>query len=367
MTRSNWLAPAVLLLAVTGTGVGLAAWKHSSINEANASAQQPEPAETVTEALARPHRHQPTTTAIGTVLALRSITLRNEMPGTVSRVAFNPGEVVEAGAVLVELDVSVERAELAAQEAQANLAETVHHRMLRLSKTGAVSQEQLDRARAEHEVALAQVQRTKAIIERKTIRAPFRARVGIADTHPGQYLNEGTPLTTLQGVAESAQVDFPVSQQVAEHLGAGDSVEIIGTDGTIEASIVAIDARVDAATRNTVIRAKVEDASALPAPGASVQVRIPVGPSHAAVTIPASSLRRGPGGDQVFVLAPGEDGNLRAHARPVEVGAMLGDEVVINNGLSAGERVAASGSFKLRDAVLVAVSGEALVSSATAN
>ncbi len=215
----------------------------------------------------------------------------------------------------------------------------------------------MDRARAERDVALAQIERTRAIIARKTIRAPVRARVGIADVHPGQYLDEGTVLTTLQGVDDAAHVDFTVAQRVAAGLREGDAVEVHTTGGTspITAEIIAIDARVDPATRNAMVRARIEGAAGTPAPGASVRVVVPVGPARTVVAVPVSALRKGPGGDQVFVIAPDDQGQDRAHARRVESGAVLGDEVVIEAGLSPGERVAASGSFKLREAVLVAI------------
>lgn len=360
MSRRRWIGSALLLVTVVGTGGGLAAWKYASIQQASAaSASQPEPTESVTVAIAKERQHRPTTTSIGTVIALRSITLRNELPGTVREVRLTPGHVVEAGAVLVMLDVSVEEAELKAQEAQAALAETTLDRMERARQNRAVSEMEVDRARAERDVALAQITRTKAIIARKTIRAPFRARVGLADVHPGQYLNEGTQLTTLQGVDEAAHVDFAVAQSVAAGLRAGQSVAVFATSDSspTAARIVAVDARIDSTTRNATVRARIEDAANAPRPGASLRVRVPVGPPNTAVAIPASALRKGPGGDHVFVIAPGSDGKTRAHLRPVESGAMLGDEVVIHAGLSAGEQVAASGSFKLRDAVLVAIAG----------
>jgi membrane fusion protein (multidrug efflux system) len=217
----------------------------------------------------------------------------------------------------------------------------------------------VDRARADLDVALAQIARTKAIIARKTIRAPFHARVGMADLHPGQYLNEGTELTTLQGIDNAAHVDFTVAQQVAAGLREGDSVEVsaAGHSSPIAAKIVAVDARIDPTTRNAMVRARIEGAGNAPAPGSSVRVRVPVGLPRKAVTVPASAMRKGPGGDQVFVIELDKNGKTRAHVRQVEGGAMIGDEVVIHNGLSAGERVAVSGSFKLREAALVAIVG----------
>ncbi len=361
MNRHRWIGTSLLLVMVVAAAVGLAGWKYATIQEtAAASANQPEPMESVTVAVARELEHRPTTTSIGTVLALRSITLRNELPGTVHQVRLTPGQVVEAGTVLVALDVSVEEAELKAQEAQAVLARTVLDRRQSLRQELATAEEEVDRARADRDIALAQIVRTKAIIARKTIRAPFRARVGISDVHPGQYLNEGTQLTTLQGIDDAAHVDFTVAQQVAAGLREGESVEVFAASDSpaVTAKIVALDARIDPTTRNAVVRARIEGAGNAPAPGASVRVRVPVGSPRKAVAVPVSALRKGPGGDQVFVIAPDKDGRARARAQQVESGAMLGDEVVIHAGLSAGERVAASGSFKLRDGMLVSVAGD---------
>jgi membrane fusion protein, multidrug efflux system len=356
MNSRRWVAPTLLLAGLGLVGGSLAAWKSSSIARADtASANQPEPTESVTVAVARKREHQPTTSAIGTVIALRSITLRNELPGTVRQVRLTPGQIVEAGTVLVALDVSVESADLKALQAQAALAETTLARVQRMVQSRAVSEMELDNAKAQRDVALAQVARMQAVIARKIIRAPFRARVGIADVHPGQYLNEGTQLTTLQGVDDSAYVDFAVPQHVAATLSTDDSVSVYeaGDQEYTSAKIVAIDSRVDPSTRNAIVRARIEDALHAPAPGASVRVGVPTGPARMAVLVPVSALRKGPGSDHVFVIESTKDGKLRARQREVIAGSVLGDEVVIEKGLTAGEQIAAAGSFKLREAVLV--------------
>jgi membrane fusion protein (multidrug efflux system) len=363
-TRSS----AVLIAVVVAVAVALGLWKYTSISAASAAAaHQPEPAESVSAAVATERAHSPTTTAIGTVIAMRSITLRNELAGTVRHVALEPGRIVEPGTVLVALDVSVEQAELEALQAQATLADVSLERMQRMKEQRAASAEELDRALAERDVAKAQMARTRAVIARKTIRAPFRARVGIADVHPGQYLNEGTELTTLQGVDEGVHVDFTVAQRIAARLQRGGRVEVFADDDDrkpITAKILAIDARVDSNTRNAIVRARIDDARVV-TPGASVRIRVPTGAERTAVTVPVSALRKGPGGDHVFVLAQGDDGKTRAHTRPVRAGTVLGDEVVIEDGLAAGEQVAISGSFKLRDAALVAIVGKAPVRTAS--
>lgn len=361
LKNRQWAASAVLLLILTVTGGGLVAWKRASIKAANAAAASlPEPMETVTSAVARETQYRATATSIGTVLALNSITLRNELPGTVRRVALAPGRVVETGTVLVALDVSVEEADLEAQQAQADLAQTTLTRLERLRQAQAASQEEVDQARAARDVALAQIARTKAIIARKTIRAPFRARVGLADVHIGQYLNEGTEITTLQGVDAAANVDFTVAQAVAAELRPGAVVRVVagGAAKPIAAHIVAIDARVDPTTRNALVRARIPDHA--PSPGASVRVEVPVGAPTQVVAIPVSALRKGPGGDHVFVIVSDSTGHARARLQPVQSGPALEDEVLILQGLAPGARVATSGSFKLRDGALVAAAGDSL-------
>jgi len=361
MLRKSWFRSSVLVILVLATAAGLASWKHSSIEATNAAAaKQPEPQESVTVAIAKERLHRASTTSIGTITAIRSITVQNEVAGTVHQVLFSSGEIVERGALLITLDVSVEKAELKEQEARAELARTQLERMQSVTQNGAVSEIEVDRARAELNVALAQVERTKAIIARKTIHAPFRSRVGISDVHEGQYLNEGTRLTTLQGVDTSAYVDFAVAQQVATLLHSGDTVEVFRTNDSkpLDAKIVAVDARIDSTTRNATIRAIVTGESNGPAPGASVRVEIPSGPSQMAIAIPVSALRKGPQGDHVYVLAEDKDHKTRAFTREVQSGTILGDDVLILKGLSVGERVAASGSFKLHEASLVAVAND---------
>lgn len=345
----------VLVGLVLGSGVLLAGWKAGATKEAAAAAaKQPEPVEKVTFATAEAREHHATTTAIGTVLALRSITLKSEVSGTVARASLKPGAVVEAGAVLVQLDTSVEQAELRALDAEARLSQTMLGRREELLKHGATTQDEVDQVRAQHDVANAQSARLRALIAKKTIRAPFRARVGLADVHPGQYLNEGLELTTLQGVADEVHVDFSVAQSVAAGIVVGSSVEVRTSQGQVlQAEVQAVDAKVDAQTRSRAVRARLDGGKNGPAPGASVRVLVPVGDSSKAVVIPVSALRKGPDGDHVWLVETDAGGVLRAHQRKVESGPALGETVIVLSGVEVGQRLAASGSFKLREGVRV--------------
>ncbi|HZM00788.1 MAG TPA: efflux RND transporter periplasmic adaptor subunit, partial [Planctomycetota bacterium] len=297
MKSTSSTAPILLLAMLALLAVGLAAWKRASIAEADAvAASQPEPMETVTAATTRPAAHVRTSSAIGTVLALRSITLRNELAGKVATARLTPGQVVEEGTVLVAQDVSVEEAELKAEEAQVALAESTLGRLERASLNNGASAREVDQARAQRDVELAEAARIRALIERKTLRAPFRARIGLSDVHVGQYLEEGTEITTLQGVDDAVHVDFSVPQQVAAGLREGGTVAIRAASGApaTPATIVALDSRVDPRTRNAWVRARIDGAGNAPTPGASVQVQVPVGEPQQAVAIPVNALRKGP-------------------------------------------------------------------------
>jgi membrane fusion protein (multidrug efflux system) len=367
-TLARWIASMLMIAVVLGGGAALALWKHNAnLTAAEASANQPEPVEVVAVATAERREHRDSTTAIGTVLATRSIVVKNELSGTVRRVSLEPGQVVEPGTVLVALDVSVEEADLQALEAQASLAETTLARVARLEERGAAAREAVDQARAQRDMTQAQMARVRAIIAKKTIRAPFRARVGLSDVHPGQYLDQGMTLTTLQGVSDAVHVDFAVAQGVARGIPVGSEVQVLTgeDDPPIQARVVAIDARVDATTRNATIRAKLRAGGHSAAPGASVRVNVPLGTPSARVAIPVSALRKGPTGDHVWVVAQDAAGATRVKERSIQSGPVSGDRVIVLSGLTEGERVAATGSFKLREGMKVQPAAALAAASAT--
>jgi membrane fusion protein (multidrug efflux system) len=178
----------------------------------------------------------------------------------------------------------------------------------------------------------------------------------MADLHTGQFLSEGTVLTTLQGVDEAVHVDFAVSQAVAADLAVGDTERVAATRESqpISGHIVAIDARVDPATRNAMVRARLGGALEA-APGAAVRVEVSVGRRTDAVAVPVNALRTGPEGEFVWVIETDSAGADRSHLRPVKAGAVINETVLLDEGVQAGERVATSGSFKLREGALVSV------------
>jgi len=342
----------VLVAALAGIGIALFSWKAWA--RADDPAPASEPSEIVEIVAAEGRRHTRTTTAIGTVVATRSITLRNEVPGTVALVGLSPGALVNAGDLMLQLDVSLERAELASFEAQARLARARLARLQALGAHSAVSKMDVDTASAESEVAAAQVQRVQALIERKTLRAPFRGRVGITDLNVGQYLPEGQLLTTLQSVDERPFIDFRVAHAASLALRAGAEVTIsLHDQPSIKANVIATDSLVEASSRSIMVRARALKPATRLTPGSAVNVQLPITVPREVVAVPASAIRRGPDGDFVFVIRKDADGGLRAHRQKVVVDSVGDDAVLVLDGLAPGDKVATAGSFKLRDALRV--------------
>jgi membrane fusion protein (multidrug efflux system) len=345
-----------VLLAIGGTAGGLGYYKYVQITAAIAAAEAfPEPREAVEAVRVRRGEWSASTRAVGTVVALRQVEIRNELAGTVVEMGFASGDIVEAGQVLVRLDTSQERAALAAAQAEARLAQVVFDRRDRLRSSDAVSALDLDRAREELAAATARVANLEAGIAKKTLVAPFRARVGLTDLQPGAYLDEGTRIGTLQGVDRDAFVDFALPQDMAAAIRPGVAVSLAGSqlpDGSVAAEIVAEDASVDATNRAVRFRAIARGLGEKLRPGAFVDVVAVTAPPRPALLVPLTAVRRAPYGDHVFVLV-NEDGQSRARQRVVQTGPVQGTDIVITDGLAEGELIAGAGSFKLREGLLV--------------
>ena len=349
----TWL---IVVLAIAGISAGLGFYKYSQIRAAEAAAAAtPEPSESVGSVRARRGEWSATTRAIGTVVALRQLEVRNELAGTIAELGFTSGSVVEAGQLLVQLDTRQEQASLAAAVAEAQLAQQTLQRREGLRASAAYSPQELDKARAEFDAATARARGLQVTIDKKRIVAPFRARIGITNLQPGAYLEAGTSISRLQGVDDDAYVDFSLPQDNAGAIRVGTEVAIASAavpGGSSNAKVVAEDNGADGANRTVRFRAVASGHGALLRPGTFVDVTAVVASPRDAVLVPLTAVRRSPSGQHVFVLVE-QDGKLRAQLRPIRTGPMHGDEIVVESGLEANELIAASGSFKLRDGLLV--------------
>lgn len=377
-----WVAVGVLLVGGLFLGVGA-----FFVVRARRLAMTPppafEPAEAAQLVTAKQISWQPTADLVGTVFAMRSVTVRNEIAGVVRSVGFQSGDAVEAGQVLIRQDDSTDRADLEAMQAavrvaEANLAQAdsqiglAEAELKRLNEAPqqAVAAMDRDRARtkldsaradrgrwdAEIDQARARVAQVEARIAKLTIKAPFKARAGIRTIDEGQYLAEGSNIVVLQEIADTVYLDFAIPQEYSQRVRPGTSVmataPLLG-DAPVKITVVAIDASVNLETRNLRVRAVVGNPGGVLAPGMFVQVRVPIDRPQTFVAVPSTAVRRAAYANSVFVVAPDETGTLHAHQQFVTLGQTIGEDVIVLDGLEVGQQIAAAGSFKLRDGVKV--------------
>jgi membrane fusion protein (multidrug efflux system) len=337
---------------------GLAAYKYSQIRAAIAFGESfGEPSETVESVSVEIRDMQEYVSTIGEIVAPQSVILRNELPGRIVAVNFSSGSKVSQGDTLVQFDIAEEQAQLTSAQARAELARLDLKRARALQGSQMVSEERIDQAVAQANVARAEVLALQAMIDKKTLRAPFDAVTGLHQFEPGDVLQANTEITTLVGISPFIWVDFSVPDNQA---GIALGTEVIVAHPTepetlLRAEVVARDSVVSAQSRNLRLRARLDNSAGL-APNTAVNVAVPVGQALARVHVPATAVRLDGLGDYVFVLEPdpgaGESA-YRARRQAVTVGPQRGQWVAIMKGLQGGELVAANGAFKLRQNILV--------------
>lgn len=348
-----WL---LVILAMAGISAGLAKYKLGTFEAAAIAAKaQPEPMEAIAAAPARTAQWAASTRAIGTVSAMKQLEVRNELAGSISELGFTSGATVEKGQLLVQFDVRQERASLAAAEAEAKLAKQNLDRREGLKNSAAFSAQDADKARADFEGANARALGLQAVIDKKTIASPFKGRVGITNLQPGAFLDAGTMIVRLQGIDDDAYVDFSLPQDYAAMVHKGTVVSLSGAalpGGAASAKIVAEDDSIDGSDRAVRFRAVASGLGSTLRPGTFLDVSVQTSKPRDTIVVPLTALRRSPNGQFVFVIVD-EQGKQRARQRQVVTGPVQNDDIVIEKGLAAGEIVATSGSFKLRDGLLV--------------
>jgi membrane fusion protein (multidrug efflux system) len=353
----------IAMLAVTGllvAGLGLVKFKQIQTAIAQGAAFQPPP-EAVTTVIAEHDEWPSTLSAIGTVAAVQGVTVSADLPGTVDRIAFASGQWVREGDVLALQDTRQERAQLAAAEAQRDLARVNFARVQGLLNERVISQAEFDRASAEARQAEARVGEILAAIDRKTIRAPFAGILGLRQVNLGQYLSGGDPLVALQSL-DPIYVNFGVPQQSAGQMRVGRTVSITADSlpgAVFRGRVTASDSVVDETTRNVQVQATLANPDGRLRPGMFVQTEVVLRAATSLISVPASAISYAPYGDSVFVVTDlqNEAGQTYRGVRQqfVKLGAARGDQIAVVSGLNPGDEVATSGVFKLRNGAPVVV------------
>jgi membrane fusion protein (multidrug efflux system) len=373
-SRVRYLLPIAVLIALVG---GLASVKFTQISTLIHFGEQMQkagpPPEVVSTSVADSQAWGGALTAVGSITAAKGVSISNDAPGVVSRISFESGAQVKQGQILVELDSSVERAQLASAIARKELAALTAVRSRALVATNSISQATLDADEAALRTGTTDAAGLQAQIDRKTVRAPFSGRLGIRAVNLGQYLNPGTTLTVLEAI-DSVYVDFTLPQQLLASVKVGMPVKVTlnraqapsSGDG-VDGIVAAIDPEVDSMTRTMKVRATIPNKEEKLRPGMFANVSVVLPEQGNVVSIPATAVVHASFGDSVFVVEDEkDDGGVAAKSadgKPVKIarqhfvrlGEARGDFVAIKDGVSAGDEVVTAGAFKLRNGTRISI------------
>jgi membrane fusion protein (multidrug efflux system) len=317
----------------------------------------------VTAEAATVEKWLPELTAIGTLRAYQGVIITPQAAGVVTLKRFRSGDDVDAGALLIYTDDSVEQADLVAAQAQLKSAEAALMRQKTLAAAYNTPQSTLDSAAAARDGAAATVERARTLIQQKAIRAPFSGRLGLSNVDLGQFVAIGTSLVTLQQL-DPIYVDFPVPEEALRSLATGQAVRMTVNaipGRSFGGKIEAIDARVSAESRNVTARAVFANPDRELLPGLPANLTVTTGQPASMLTVPLTAIVYSLYGDNVFVVtaaphareqggASDEGGvsGLIVERRFVRVGASRGERIAVEDGLTAGERVVTAAQNKLQ-------------------
>jgi len=322
------------------------------------------PPTTVSAEAAKTESWRPLLPAIGTFQAVQGIEIAPEVDGIVTAIHFDSGHEAKAGELLVELDDSVEQADLRSAQAQLKKASQDLARQQELLGRGNTSQASFDAAQTQRDTAAAAVTRIKAVIDEKEIASPFAGRLGIRVVSLGQYVKAGQNLVALQQL-DPIFADFPVPEQEVDRVRIGQVVQI-KVDAfprrVFEGKVASLDAKVNQDTRTILVRAEVPNPDGLLLPGMFANVTVVAGVAQDVVTVPRTAVSYSLYGDSVYVVK-NETPSGAEQAQPAQVverrfvrlGDTRDDRVAIAEGVKAGEMVVTSGQIKLHPGARVVV------------
>lgn len=302
--------------------------------------------------------------AVGSLRAVRGVTLAAETAGRVTAVRFEAGEHVRQGTPILTLFDAPERADLAAAKAKAAFARIQLQRSKELAPTGAEPRELLEQRRADYDQAVAAVRQIEARLIQKAVRAPFAGQIGIRQVNLGQYLNPGDAIATLTAL-DSLYADFTLPQSDLARLHVGATVAVTSDawpDRRFDARITAIEPLIGGDTRNLSVQATLANPDHALRPGMYVTAHVML-PSRNALVVPATAIQTSASGDSVVVVrGPDARHGGKAQFIPVKTGRQIGGDVVVNSGLKPGDVVVTAGQLRIQpDAAVTITSASASI------
>jgi len=351
-----------LVIVLVGGAVGFNMVKAHFIKLA--MAQNATLPQTVSTATAEYSDWQPQVQAVGSLRAIHGVEVTTEVAGLVRQVAFKSGTDARVGQTLVQLNADPDIAQLQALQAEANLAALTYHRDYIQYQAQAIGKAQLDTDAANLKSTREQEAAQAALVAKKTVRAPFGGRLGITTVNPGQYLNPGDPIVTLESV-DPIYVDFRLPQDNLSRVAVGQTVHV-KTDtfpgNDFVGKITSIDPLVDPSTRNFRAEAIVRNPEHKLLPGMFVRTTVDAGTQQRYLTLPQTAVTYNPYGQTVFLVRnpakPG--GHPTAELTFVTLGPTRGDQVAVVKGLKEGDVVVSTGQLKIKNGTELAVNNSVL-------
>lgn len=358
--KFHWVLGGILIaLLIAGSVVAIKASQFQAMGAA--SEQMVMPPEVVNILEVREELRQPRVSAIGSVTAMNGTDVSTEFDGIVQAIHFVPGTNAQKGDALVQLDITVEQAQLRSAEAAAQSSQLALKRVEELRKSNSVSQADIDIAVSNAKQADAQVDYIRALIEKKTVRAPFSGKLGIRHISDGQFLAKGSAVVSLQAL-NPIYVEFSVPQQTLAKLTNKQPLTVwsdVYPGRQFKGAISAINPQIDPATRNVRIQATFPNPEGQLLPGMFVSLDVMLGQPEKVLLIPETAVLHGTSGESVFVIdesTKSDQGETyQIVQKSVELGIRQGDFITVTQGLLAGERVISTGVFKLRPGSVVVI------------
>ncbi len=315
---------------------------------------------TVSSATAKTATWNQLITAVGSTRTVKGVNVTTELSGMVEHITFTPGSFVQKGTLLATLDIKSDIAKLKSLEATANFDKITYVRDLKQFRIGALSGEQLASAKSNFQSSAANVLEQKATIAKKIIRAPFTGKLGISYINPGQFIQPGDKITTLETISP-IYVDFYVPQTDLAKLKVGQQVEVLVDsfpNTKFTGTITTLNPNVQADSRNIEVEATLANKDKLLLPGMFVNVTIHLGLSNTYVTLPTTAVNFNSYGDIIYTLkSTGKTDNSKKVWQAIQsfvtLGPARGNQIAILKGLNAGDQVVTSGGFKLKNNSLV--------------
>jgi membrane fusion protein (multidrug efflux system) len=358
--RVMWRRLVIVLVAMAVVLGGVTAWNaikaHFIHQFMVKNASQPQ---TVSTTTVRYSLWQPHVSAVGSLRAVHGVEVTTQLAGMVQSIDFRSGESVRAGQVLVQLNAAPDIAQLHSLQAAAHYASLTYQRDVLQYKAQAIGKATLDAATADWKSAEAQATSQAALVAEKTVRAPFAGRLGITTVNPGQYLQPGAAIVSLESL-DPIYVDFNLPQSDLSRVHVGDVMHVT-TDAfpgkAFTGRVTSIDSLVDPSTRNFEAEATIANPGLLLRPGMFVDTDVQSGAEQRYLTLPQTAITYNPYGDTVFVVhkGAGPKANDTVEQVFVTLGPTRGDQIAVLKGIKAGDQIVTSGQLKLKNGSTVTI------------